>query len=65
MADIINLKRARKRRDRGKELDKAQENRALYGQKKSVRALTQAQILLRDKQLDASLRESFSDIRRD
>ncbi|NBT22697.1 MAG: DUF4169 family protein [Methylocystaceae bacterium] len=65
MADVINLRRARKHRERCKEQDKAQENRALYGQKKSLRAITQARILLQDKQLDASLRESSSDTRRD
>ncbi|MFM8859288.1 MAG: DUF4169 family protein [Methylocystis sp.] len=65
MADVINLRRARKSRDKHKEQDKAQENRLFFGQKKSQRALTQAQILLQDKQLDVCLRESSSDTRRD
>jgi hypothetical protein len=65
MADIINLRRVRKQRDRRDAQIKAQENRAVFGQKKSLRALTQAQIKLQDKQLDSSLRESSLDQRRD
>ena len=65
MADIINLRRVRKQRDRRVEQIKAQENREVFGQKKSLRALTQAQIKLQDKQLDSSLRESSLDQRRD
>jgi hypothetical protein len=65
MADIINLRRARKQRDRRDAQIKAQENREVFGQKKSLRALTQAQIKLQDNQLDSSLRESSLDQRRD
>ena len=65
MADIINLRRVRKQRDRRVAQIKAQENREVFGQKKSLRALTQAQITLQDKQLDSSLRESSLDQRRD
>ncbi len=65
MADIINLRRVRKQRDRRVAQIKAQENREVFGQKKSLRALTQAQIKLQDKQLDSSLRESSLDQRRD
>ena len=65
MADIINLRRVRKQRDRRDAQIQAQENREVFGQKKSLRGLTQAQIKLQDKQLDSSLRESSLDQRRD
>ena len=42
MAEIVNLKRARKAKSRAEKEEKATENRALYGTPKAARKLTKA-----------------------
>ena len=42
MADIVNLRRARKEKARGAKAAKAQENRLLHGASKKLRDLTKA-----------------------
>ena len=56
MSEIINLRRARKRRERNAASLKAQENRANYGREKSERSLTQANLNRLASSLDAHLR---------
>lgn len=53
MGEIVNLRRARKARDRRERVDKAQENRVAFGSKKAERELSEAQERLEGERLDA------------
>ena len=61
MSEIINLRRARKRRQRDAAILIAQENRANYGREKSERSRTQANLRRSANILDAHLRAKQSD----
>ena len=61
MSEIINLRRARKRRQRDAASLIAQENRANYGREKSERSLTQANLRRNANSLEAHLRAKQSD----
>jgi hypothetical protein len=52
MADIINLRRARKAKQRQAAADTAAQNRARHGQSKAARHKQQAEDQRRDRQLD-------------
>jgi hypothetical protein len=53
MADIVNLRRARKEKARNAKAEKAAENRILHGAPKAVRDLTAARSEKADKALEA------------
>ena len=53
MADIVNLRRARKEKARGAKAAKAAENRLLHGTPKAVRELTKARSEKADIALEA------------
>jgi hypothetical protein len=53
MAEVVNLRQARKRADRQKKDARAQENRLLHGQPKSVRELERAGQTKAARDLDA------------
>jgi hypothetical protein len=53
MAEIVNLRRARKQRDRQEREKTAQENRVAFGLLKSERELTKAREDLERNRLDA------------
>jgi len=57
MADVINLRLARKARSRSKAAQQAAENRALHGQSGSERRLKAAENERQVRQLDAHRRE--------
>jgi hypothetical protein len=57
MADIINLRLARKARSRSKAAQHAAENRALHGQSSAERRLRQAEDARKVRDLDAHRRE--------
>lgn len=57
MADIINLKTMRKRRDRLEKDEKAATNRAAHGRTKSEKAVTKSQQELASKRLDDHRRD--------
>ena len=57
MAEIINLRKARKARARAAKDEKAAENRAKHGQPKVERSLTEASKELLDRKLDAHRRD--------
>jgi len=57
MADVINLRLARKARSRSKAAQEAAENRALHGQSGSERRLKAAENERQVRQLDAHRRE--------
>ncbi len=57
MADIINLKTMRKRRDRLEKDEKAATNRAAHGRIKSEKAVTKSQQELASKRLDDHRRD--------
>ena len=61
MGDIVNLRRARKQRDRRVKDDAAQAKRAAFGRAKSERELTAAQAQLESARLDGHKREPESD----
>ena len=57
MADVINLRQARKSRARSLAAQQAAENRALHGQSLSERRLKQAEDQRKVRELDAHRRE--------
>lgn len=57
MADVINLRQARKSRARSLAARQAAENRALHGQSLSERRLKQAEDQRKVRELDAHRRE--------
>ena len=57
MAEIINLRKARKARARAEKEAKAAENRAKFGQPKEERSQSEAAKDLLDRKLDAHCRE--------
>ena len=61
MGEVVNLRRARKSRDRLDAEKLAQENRAAFGRPKAERALTTARLLKDAATLDAHKRETASD----
>lgn len=61
MGEIINLRRARKQRDRRVKDEAAQAKRAAFGRSKSERELTAAQAQLESARLDAHRREREAD----
>ena len=62
MGEVINLRLARKHRERQAREEKAQENRAAFGRAKNERDLTGARAKLESDRLDAHKRESGSDV---
>lgn len=61
MGEIVNLRRARKQRDRRVKDDAAQAKRAAFGRSKSERELTAAQAQLESARLDGHKRERDAD----
>ncbi|MBI1980435.1 MAG: DUF4169 family protein [Methylocystis sp.] len=61
MGEIVNLRRARKARDKRVKDEAAQANRAAHGRSKAERDLTAAQARLETAKLDAHRRESETD----
>lgn len=57
MADIINLRMARKARSRADAATKADANRAAFGRSKEEKRLAKAETARRDKALDGAKRE--------
>ena len=57
MADIINLRTARKRKAREDKADQAAENRVVFGRTKAERDRTDAEKLLAKQKLDGYQRE--------
>ena len=57
MAEIINLRKARKAKARAEKEEKAAENRLKHGRPKAERSLTEASKDLLDRKLDAHRRE--------
>jgi len=53
MGDIVNLRRARKRQDRRRDVAMAAENRILHGMTKAERLLIEAERQKADRDLDA------------
>lgn len=53
MAEVVNLRTARKRKAKAAEADQAAENRIKFGRTKAEKDLEQAKLKLSDKQLDA------------
>lgn len=58
MADIVNLRQARKAKARGEAADKAAANRAKFGRTKAEKALQQADEGRAEKALDQSRLDS-------
>jgi hypothetical protein len=61
MGDIINLRHARKQRDRAKREAAAEENRVRFGRSKSDKIKQSAEILLARRRLEANKRETPDD----
>jgi len=57
MAEIINLRTARKRRARSDKADEAANNRIKFGRTKGEKALTKAEKDLADRKIDGHKRE--------
>lgn len=57
MADIINLRQARKAKARSEAEAKAAQNRISFGRTKAERNLTEARSALEEKRIDAHRRE--------
>ena len=57
MAEIINLRRARKRKQRAEKEAHAADNRRAFGRSKTERALTDAHKELAERRLDAHKRD--------
>ena len=53
MAEIINLRRARKLKERGRQQAEAAENRALFGRSKAEKHLIESERALAEANLDA------------
>jgi hypothetical protein len=60
-AEIINLRRARKAKERRSAQARAEENRAAFGRTKRERTLTQAEQDLEARRLDALRRQRGND----
>lgn len=60
MSDIINLRSARKAKNRQKSEVRAEQNRLLHGQTKAAKKLQKASETLANKKLEAHKRESDS-----
>ena len=52
MADIINLNKARKARDKAAKTARADQNRVTYGQKKSEKSIIRNDLLKQTRELD-------------
>jgi hypothetical protein len=63
MGEIVNLRRARKAREKRAKDDQARRNRIAHGRRKTERELTAAQTLLETAKLDAHRRDSETDDR--
>jgi hypothetical protein len=61
MGDIVNLRKARKNRERAEKESRAQENRRAYGRSKAERMLSEAKSRLESTRLDAHKRELADD----
>jgi len=61
MGDVVNLRRARKSRERRESEKKAQENRAAFGRPKVESTLTAALLQKEAKKLDRHRRTRLSD----
>ena len=61
MGDIINLRHARRQRDRAKREAAAEENRVRFGRSKSDKIKQSAEILLARRRLEANKRETPDD----
>lgn len=61
MAEIINLRMARKAKARGEAETQAQANRALHGQSKGQRAIAKAEKARTERLLDGARREDAGD----
>jgi hypothetical protein len=61
MAEIINLRRARKAKARAEKEAEAAENRAKFGQRKEERSESEAAKDLLDRKLDAHRRDDGDD----
>lgn len=57
MAEVINLRLARKQRDRAAKAAQAASNRAIHGESKAAKATRQAEADRAARQLDAHQRE--------
>ncbi|RFB79581.1 DUF4169 family protein [Methylovirgula sp. 4M-Z18] len=57
MAEIVNLRRARKEKARQAKDEKAAQNRATFGRSKAEITLSKAQAALADRQLDGAKRD--------
>ncbi len=57
MAEIINLRRARKRKERAEKEARAADNRLAFGRRKADRTLTDARKDLAERRLDAHKRD--------
>ena len=53
MAEIVNLRRARKLKERGRQQAEAAENRALFGRSKAEKHLIESERALAEANLDA------------
>jgi hypothetical protein len=61
MGEIINLRQARKQRDRAKREAAAEENRVRFGRSKSDKIKQSAEIILARRRLEANKRETPDD----
>lgn len=61
MGEIVNLRRARKQRDRRAKEEAAQTNRVVHGRSKSERRLTEAERRLESARLEGHKRERADD----
>jgi len=61
MGEIVNLRRARKQRDRRAKEEAAQSNRVVHGRSKSERRLTEAERRLDSARLEGHKRERTDD----
>ncbi len=57
MAEIINLRRARKRKERAEKEARAADNRLAFGRSKAERTLSDARKELAERRLDAHKRD--------
>ena len=53
MADIVNLRRARKLRERGRQQTEAAQNRVVFGRSKAEKRLVESERALAEASLDA------------
>jgi hypothetical protein len=57
MAEVVNLRKFRKRKERGEKEAVAQVNRAAFGRTKSEKELNKAKLTLKKRKLDEHKRE--------